>query len=76
MCYCATVVIAILFPAYIFCVYSLYGTDPEQCIKLCQSLADEPQLDTAIRIGDVFGLMIEHYGQAGNYQQVHACMHS
>jgi len=23
-----------------------------------------------VRVGDVYGLMIEHYGQGGNYKQV------
>ncbi len=49
---------------------SLFESDPDQCIKLCQGLVDEPRLDSAVRLGDVFGLMIEHYGQSGDYQQV------
>ena len=43
--------------------YSIYESDPDECIKQCQSLLDEPSLDTAVRMGDVYGLMIEHYGQ-------------
>ena len=31
---------------------------------------DEPNIDTAVRLGDVYGLMIEHYGQTGDYKQV------
>ena len=48
----------------------LYESDPEECIQQCQSLLDDPNLDTAVRVGDVYGLMIEHYGQGGNYKQV------
>ena len=54
----------------------MYESDPDECIKQCQSLLDEPNLDTAIRMGDVFGLIIEHYGQTGNYQQVRAVQYS
>ena len=39
-------------------------------MQLCQSLLDEPNIDTAVRLGDVYGLMIEHYGQTGDYKQV------
>ena len=48
----------------------MYENDPVECIKQCQSLLDEPSLDTAVRMGDVYGLMIEHFGQAGSYEQV------
>ena len=49
---------------------SVYGTEPEECVRQCQSLLDEPNLDTAIRTGDVYGLLVEHYAQSGNYKQV------
>ncbi len=53
---------------------SVYESEPDECIKQCQSLLDEPNLDTAIRMGDVFGLIIEHYGQTGSYQKVRGCL--
>ena len=48
----------------------LYESNPEECIQQCQSLLDDPNLDTAVRVGDVYVLMIEHYGQGGNYKQL------
>lgn len=39
-------------------------------MQLCQGLLDELNLDTAVRLGDVYGLMIEYYGQTGDYKQV------
>ena len=39
-------------------------------MQQCQSLLDEPSLDTAVRTGDIYGLMIEHYGRTGHYEQV------
>ena len=53
-------------------LHSVYENDPDECIKQCQSLLDEPSLDTAVRMGDVYGLMIEHFGQAGSYEQVNS----
>ena len=49
---------------------SVYEEDPEKCLHLCAALLDEPSLDTAVRTGDVYGVMIEHYAQDGNYEQV------
>ena len=51
-------------------VYRVYEEDHDECMRQCQSLLDEPNLETAVRLGDVYGLMIEHYGQVGNYDQV------
>ena len=39
-------------------------------MQLCQGLLDEANVDTALRLGDIYGLMIEHYGQTSNYKQV------
>ncbi len=39
-------------------------------MALCQGLLDEPRLDTAVRVGDVFGLMIEHNAETGNHEKV------
>ena len=48
----------------------IYEEDPEESMQLCQALLDEPNVDTALRLGDVYGLMIEHYGQTSDYKQV------
>jgi len=37
---------------------------------MCEALLEHPHLDTAVRAGDVFGLMIEHYCEKGNFEQV------
>ena len=49
---------------------SVYATDPAECVRQCQTLLDEPKLDTAVRTGDVYGLLIEHFAQAGDYKEV------
>lgn len=48
----------------------MYGTDVDGCIKECQALLNEPKLDTAIRAGDVYGILIEHFAQTNNYREV------
>ena len=48
----------------------LYQEDPQESVSQCTALLDEPTLDTAVRMGDVYGLLIEHYSHAGNHQQV------
>lgn len=53
----------------------MYRENVEECLSLCQSLLDEPNLDTAVRAGDVYGLLIEHYAEAGKFEKVR-CSHS
>ena len=49
----------------------MYATDAEACVRECQALLNEPKLDTAVRTGDVYGLLIEHFAQAKSYRQVY-----
>ncbi len=39
-------------------------------MQQCQALLDEPRLDTAVRAGDVYGIMIEHCAEIGHFEQV------
>ena len=41
-----------------------------ESMQICQALLDEPRLDTAVRSGDVYGLMIEHSAEIGQFEQV------
>ena len=50
----------------------LYQEDPQESVRQCTALLDEPNLDTAVRTGDVYGLLVEHYSHAGKHQQVAA----
>lgn len=53
-----------------FCC-SMYATDAEGCVRECQALLDEPTIDTAVRTGDIYGLLIEHFAHVKNYKQVY-----
>jgi len=54
----------------IFDPHRLYEERPDDSVEKCALLLDEPSLDTAVRVGDVYGMMIEHYAHTGNYQKV------
>lgn len=54
-------------------VYSLgrtYSEDPKESVKQCELLLEEPDLDNTIRIGDVYGFLVEHYLQMEEFQMV------
>ena len=52
----------------------LYQEDPQESVRQCTALLDKPNLNTAVRTGDVYGLLVEHYSHAGNHQQVCCCI--
>uniref|UniRef100_A0A8C5ELC1 Intraflagellar transport 140 homolog (Chlamydomonas) n=1 Tax=Gouania willdenowi TaxID=441366 RepID=A0A8C5ELC1_GOUWI len=48
---------------------SLNVADPDEGLRLCESLLEEPELDPCVRVGDVFGFMIEHHCKHGNFHE-------
>ncbi|MGH0115385.1 UNVERIFIED_CONTAM: hypothetical protein FKN15_000020 [Acipenser sinensis] len=46
----------------------LYEEDPGEAVRLCEALLQEPDLDPAVRIGDVYGFLVEHHCQQGSFQ--------
>lgn len=57
---------------WIFCPFTcrLYAEDSSEAVRLCEALLEEPNLDPAVRIGDVFGFLVDHYCQKGNFKMV------
>lgn len=45
-------------------------SDPVDTIKQCHVLLAEPDLDSAVRVGDVYGMLIEHHAQNQTYDKV------
>ena len=39
-------------------------------MKQCQVLIEEPDLESAVRVGDVYGIMIEQLAREENYSKV------
>ncbi|XP_043957554.1 intraflagellar transport protein 140 homolog [Gambusia affinis] len=46
----------------------LNSEDPDEAVRLCEALLEEPELDPAVRIGDAFGFLIDHHCQQGRLQ--------
>lgn len=51
-------------------VSRMYEEDPAEAVRMCESLREEKDLDPAVRVGDVYGFLVEHYCHNGNFQQV------
>jgi len=49
----------------------LVKTDTAEMVKICHSLLDEPDVESAVRVGDVFALLIEFYHLQGNMEQAY-----
>merc|ERR1712232_908307 len=44
-------------------------SDPEQMVQTCLQMLDTPDIDSAVRIGDVFAELVQHYNEVQDYQQ-------
>ena len=49
-----------------------YDDQPDESIKMCQVLLEETDIDAAVRVGDIYGFMIEHYNHKANYNMVNS----
>ncbi|KAG8506365.1 Intraflagellar transport protein 140, partial [Galemys pyrenaicus] len=49
----------------------VYPEDPEESVRQCELLLEEPGLDGAVRAGDVLGLLVRHHLQAGDFRTAH-----
>lgn len=48
----------------------MHEEDPVEAVRMCESLLEEKDLDPAVRVGDVYGFLVEYYCHHGNFQQV------
>lgn len=53
---------------YIF--FRAFEENPEEGIKQCQILLEEPDLESGVRVGDVYGVMIEYYARRDRWKAV------
>merc|ERR1712232_1057767 len=49
-------------------VRKLAKTDPTQMIEICEQMIQTPEVESAIRIGDVFAQLVEHYVEVRDYE--------
>nr|XP_014351262.1 PREDICTED: intraflagellar transport protein 140 homolog [Latimeria chalumnae] len=54
--------------------FRAYNEDPKEAIKQCELLLEEADLDHAVRVGDVYSILVEHYSQQGNFQMAYRCL--
>merc|ERR1711862_347497 len=46
-------------------------TDPEQMISKCEELLKREGIDSAVRIGDIYAQLIEHYAEVNAWQEAY-----
>ena len=44
---------------------ALFQTDQQAAVSRCRDLLEDPKIDVAIKIGDVYGLLVEYYIATG-----------
>jgi len=52
-------------------IRKLAKDNPEEMVTVCEKMLDMPGIESAVRIGDVFAQLVEHYAEARNYQDAH-----
>ena len=50
----------------------LYESTPAKAIEGCKALLKEENINVAVRKGDLYGFMVEHYVKAHNHKQAYA----
>ena len=53
-----------------FYLFSGYLDNPENSIKQCQELLEEPNVGVALRIGDLYAMIVTHYTLHEDYHKV------
>ena len=46
-------------------------TDPDESVRICNRLLSEGDIDRAIRVGDIFALLVEFYYGNNSFSQAH-----
>eukprot|EP00927_Polykrikos_kofoidii_P019571 TRINITY_DN19165_c2_g1_i1.p1 TRINITY_DN19165_c2_g1~~TRINITY_DN19165_c2_g1_i1.p1 ORF type:complete len:1451 (-),score=223.71 TRINITY_DN19165_c2_g1_i1:186-4538(-) len=49
-------------------VREMSRTDPQQMLQVCEKMLDMPEIETAMRIGDVFAQLVEHFVEVHDYE--------
>ena len=64
--------VCVLRPVAMVCADRTYEENQDEAAKQCQVLLEEPDLDSAVRIGDIYGFLIEHYARKERWKAVSA----
>jgi pentatricopeptide repeat protein len=58
-----------LTPCVCACVVVQTKTDPTETVKICQQLLDQRDVESAIRVGDVYAVLVEYFYMQRNMEQ-------
>lgn len=50
----------------------LSKTEPTQMVQICEQMLSMPEIDSAVRVGDVFAQLVEFYVETQNFSEAHA----
>ncbi|CAJ1392249.1 unnamed protein product [Effrenium voratum] len=52
-------------------VRQLAKSEPDEMVALCERMVAMPDIDTAVRTGDIFANLVEHFSECGNYESAY-----
>jgi intraflagellar transport protein 140 len=52
-------------------IRKLAKTDPLQMVSVCEKMLDVPEIETAVRIGDIFAQLVEYYTGARDFESAY-----
>merc|ERR1711964_485686 len=50
------------------------GMTGEEMIRTCEQLLQDPELEGAVRVGDIFALMVEYFVSQSNFREAFECI--
>lgn len=53
---------------------SLYSQNSEEAVRQCQALLNEPGYERAVRSGDIFGFLAEHFAKCEKWKMAYNCI--
>jgi len=55
-------------------IRKLGKSNPEEMVSVCEQMLQMGDIESAVRIGDVFAQLVEHFSSDGNYPEAHRCV--
>jgi len=52
-------------------VRQMAKTEPDQMVAVCERMVDLPDVESAVRIGDIFAQLVEYYGEMNDHHSAH-----
>merc|ERR1719453_1568835 len=52
-------------------IRKLGKTNPEEMVQVCEQMLQMGDIESSVRVGDVFAQLVEHYSSDGNYPEAH-----